>query len=55
MVWIIETGYVDIITEVSLLSIYLAMPRQGHLEEVLDVMGHLKLTGDEHLTHPILI
>ena len=38
-----EIGHVDINTEVSLLSSYLPMPRQGHLEAVLHKMSCLNL------------
>ena len=42
MRWMIEIGRVDIATEVSLLSSYLAYPREGHLEAALHIMGYLK-------------
>jgi hypothetical protein len=35
--WVVEIGRVDIITEVSMLSSHLAMPREGHLEEVFHI------------------
>jgi hypothetical protein len=38
MRWMIEIGRIDIATEVSLLSSYLAHPREGHLEGALHVM-----------------
>ena len=38
----IEIGRVDIATKISLLSSYLAYPREGHLEASLHVMGYLK-------------
>ena len=40
--WAIEIGRVDILLEVSLLSQHLALPREGHLEQVIHVMGYLK-------------
>ena len=40
--WAIELGRVDILLEVSLLSQHLALPREGHLEQVLHVLGYLK-------------
>ena len=40
--WAVEIGRVDILLEVSLLSSHLAMPRQGHLEQVYHIFGHLK-------------
>jgi len=42
MRWMIEIGRIDIATEVSLLSTYLAHPRDGHLESALHIMGYLK-------------
>ena len=42
MRWMIELGRVDIATEVSLLSSYLAMPREGHIEAALHIMSYLK-------------
>ena len=38
----VELGRVDILLEVSVMSKYLAMPREGHLEQVLHIMGYLK-------------
>jgi hypothetical protein len=41
--WAVEIGRVDILLEVSLLSTYLAMPREGHLEQALHIFGYLKI------------
>jgi len=40
--WAIELGHVDILLETSLLSAHLALPREGHLEQVLHIFGYLK-------------
>ena len=40
--WIVELGRVDIFTEVSMLSSCLAMPREGHLEQVFHIFAYLK-------------
>ena len=40
--WAIEIGRVDILLEVSLLSQHLALSREGHLEQALNIMGYLK-------------
>ena len=40
--WIVELGRVDIIAEVSVLSSFMAAPRQGHLDCVYHVFGYLK-------------
>ena len=39
--WIIELSPIDMITEVSLLSYFLAIPRRGHLEEVFHIFAYL--------------
>ncbi len=41
--WMVELGHINIATEVSMLSSYLACPREGHLENALHVMGYLQL------------
>jgi len=40
--WIVELGRVDIITEVSVLSSYLANPRDGHMDAALHLYSWLK-------------
>jgi hypothetical protein len=40
--WMVEPCFVDIATEISLLSSHLAYPCVGHLEVALHVMGYLK-------------
>ena len=40
--WYIELGRVNIFLEVSLLSQYLALPHEGHLEQTLHIIGYLK-------------
>jgi hypothetical protein len=40
--WCIELGWIDIIVEVSLLSRFLACPREGHMQQVFNVFGYLK-------------
>jgi hypothetical protein len=40
--WIVELGRVDICLEVSMMSSQLALPREGHLEQVLHIFAHLK-------------
>ena len=40
--WAIELGRCDILLEVSQMSRYLAMPREGHLEQVIHIMGYIK-------------
>ena len=40
--WGVEIGRLDILLEVSLMSQYLASPREGHLEELLHVFAYIK-------------
>ena len=40
--WAVEIGRVDILLEVSNMSSQLALPREGHLEQVLHIIGYLK-------------
>jgi len=40
--WIVEIGRVDICIEVSMMSSHLALPREGHLSEVLHIFAYLK-------------
>jgi hypothetical protein len=40
--WCIELGRIDIIVEVSLLSFFLACPREGHMQQVFHVISYLK-------------
>ncbi len=45
----VELGCIDIATEVSMLSSYLACPREGHLKNALHVMGYLRLKHNSRL------
>ena len=58
MRWMVELGRVDIAVEVSLLSSYLAYPREGHLEAAIHIMGYLRLKHNTRLifdpTYPII-
>ena len=40
--WVVELGRVDINVEASMLSSHLAMPREGHMQELLHVFTYLK-------------
>jgi hypothetical protein len=40
--WLCELGRIDILHEVSLLSQYLAQPRIGHLQQLLNIFYYLK-------------
>ena len=40
--WIVELGRLDICLEVSMLSSHLALPCEGHLEQVFQIFAYLK-------------
>ena len=40
--WIVELGRLDICLEVSMMSSHLAMPRKGHLDQVLHIFAYLR-------------
>jgi hypothetical protein len=54
--WCAELGRIDIITEVSMLSTYLCLPREGHLGAVFHVFAYLGLHHNARVvfdpTHP---
>jgi hypothetical protein len=41
--WMVELGRVDICLEVSMLSSHLALPRRGHMDQVLHIFAYLKV------------
>jgi hypothetical protein len=45
----VELGRIDIATEVSMLSSYLACPCEGHLENALHVMGYLRMKHNSRI------
>ena len=56
--WMVEIGRVDISTEVSVLSSYLAYPRVGHLEAAIHIMGYLSAKYNSRIffnpTYPLI-
>ena len=40
--WIVELGCTDICLETSMMSSHLALPREGHLEQLFHMFGYLK-------------
>ena len=40
--WIVELGRVDICCEVSMLSSHLALPHEGHLDQLFHIFAYLK-------------
>ena len=49
MRWMVELGRIDIATDISMLSSYLAYPTEGHLDAALHVMGYLRLKHNSRL------
>ena len=49
--WIVELGQVDVCLEVSLMSSHLALPREGHLEQVLHIFAYLKKYHNTELVY----
>ena len=47
--WAAELGRVDILLETAMLSMYMALPRKGHLEQVYHVFGYLKTHSKRRL------
>ena len=41
--WIVELGRIDITCEVSEMASMMAMPREGHLDQVYNIFAHLKI------------
>ena len=40
--WTVELGRIDINVEASMLSSHLALPREGHFQEILHIFAYLK-------------
>ena len=40
--WMVELGTVDICLEVLMMSSHLALPREGHLEQLYCIFAHIK-------------
>ena len=49
MRWMVELGRIDIAVEVSQLSSFLAMPRQGHLVNALHIVSYLNIKHNSKL------
>ena len=47
--WIVELGRVDICLEVSMMSSHLALPRVGHLQQLLQIFSYLKVYHNAEL------
>ncbi len=41
--WAVELGRVDIMLEVALMSTHMAMPREGHLQQLYRIFGYFKI------------
>ena len=47
----VELGRVDVCLEVSMMSSHLALPREGHLEQVLHIFAYLKKYHNTELVY----
>ena len=47
--WMVELGRVDITCEVSMMSSHLALPRRGHLDQLLHMFAYLKKNHNAEL------
>jgi hypothetical protein len=56
--WAVELGRVDILLEASLMSTHMALPREGHLQQLNRMFGYLKLYPKRKLAfdhqHPVI-
>ena len=50
--WAVVLGQVDILLETSLMSTHLALPRQGHLEQLHHIFGYLKMNPADRTSRP---
>ena len=49
--WIVELGQVDISCEVSMMSLHLALPRCGHLAQILHMFAYLKSHANSEMVY----
>ena len=49
--WMVELGRVHVCLEVSMMSSHLALPREGHLEQVLHIFAYLKKYHNTELVY----
>ena len=49
--WIVELGRIDICLEVFMMSSHLALPREGHLEQVFQIFVYLKKYHNTELVY----
>ena len=47
--WAVELGQVDILLEPALMSMHLALPKRGHLEQLHHIFGYLKVNPKRKL------
>ena len=40
--WIVDLGRIEINVEVSMLSLHLVLPQEGHMQELLHIFAYLK-------------
>ena len=45
----VELGRIDMITEFSMMASFLALPREGHLENIFHVFAYLKIEHNSRM------
>lgn len=49
--WMVELGRIDLCLEVSMMSSHLALPREGHMNNLLHIFAHLKQYHNTELVY----
>jgi len=47
--WMVEIGRIDMITEVNMMAFHVAMPREGHLENIFHMFAYLKIKHNSRM------
>ena len=47
--WMVEIGRIDMITEVNMMASHVAMPRDGHLENIFHMFAYLKIKHNSRM------
>ena len=45
----VEIGRIDMITEVSMMTAHMAMPREGHLDNIFHMFAYLKIKHNSRM------
>ena len=47
--WMVEIGRIDMITEVNMMASHVAMPREGHLDNIFHMFAYLKIKHNSRM------